>query len=246
MQIDWLERKLFLKWRLQIYKCNLLSKGLFNTLLTNGRIDLMNTVLFVKANDRGIEQAVSVKLYHAFLDSYKENHPDDSIIELDLFDEELPYMNANMINGIFKASRGMELTGDEQVSVEVSNKYMTQFLAADKVVFGFPMWNRTVPAVLHTYMDYLNQVGKTFKYTAEGPIGLISDKKVALLTARGGIYSGESSGEMSYNYIRNNMLFFGVTEFEDVIVEGHDQYPDQAMGIITTGIVNAEKAAVDF
>jgi FMN-dependent NADH-azoreductase len=48
-----------------------------------------------------------------------------------------------------------------QQAAEVANKYLEQFLAADKVVFGFPMWNMTVPAVLHTYLDYLNQAGKT-------------------------------------------------------------------------------------
>ncbi|MNJ41336.1 FMN-dependent NADH-azoreductase 1 [compost metagenome] len=55
----------------------------------------MSTVLFVKANNRGLEQAVSVMLYQAFLDSYKESHPGDTIIELDLFKEELPYLNAS-------------------------------------------------------------------------------------------------------------------------------------------------------
>ncbi|WP_424766859.1 FMN-dependent NADH-azoreductase [Paenibacillus sp. sgz302251] len=208
----------------------------------------MSTVLFVKANDRAIEQAISVKLYHAFLDSYKKSHPEDTIIELDLFKEELPYMNADMINGNFKAARGMELTSEEQAAVEVSGKYIDQFLAADKVVFGFPLWNLTIPAVLHTYIDYIYQAGKTFSYTAEGPVGLIPDKKVALINARGGIYSEgpAAAAEMSFNYVRNIMSFFGVTNFENVIVEGHAQLPDQAETIIANGIAQAEKAAVGF
>lgn len=208
----------------------------------------MSTVLFVKANDRGIEQAVSVKLYQAFLDSYKKSHPEDTVIELDLFKEELPYMNADMINGNFKASRGYDLTPEEQAAVDVSGKYIDQFLAADKVVFGFPLWNLTIPAVLHTYIDYIYQAGKTFKYTEQGPVGLIPDKKVALLNARGGIYSEgpAASAEMSHTYIKNIMSFFGVTQFEDVIVEGHNQLPDQAEALISQGIANAEKAAVGF
>ncbi|MCD9025386.1 FMN-dependent NADH-azoreductase [Cohnella silvisoli] len=208
----------------------------------------MSTVLFVKANDRAIEQAVSVKLYQAFLDSYKRNHPEDTIIELDLFKETLPYLNADMINGNFKAARGYDLTPEEQAAVEVSGKYVDQFLAADKVVFAFPLWNFTIPAVLHTYIDYINQAGKTFSYTAEGPVGLIPDKKVALLNARGGIYSEgpAAAAEMSFNYVRNIMSFFGVTNFENVIVEGHAQLPDQAEAIVAQGIANAEKAAAGF
>ena len=208
----------------------------------------MSTVLFIKANDRDIEQAVSVKLYHAFLDSYKKSHPEDTIIEVDLFKQELPYMNADMINGNFKAARGFDLTPAEQAAVEVSGKYIDQFLAADKVVFGFPLWNLTIPAVLHTYIDYIYQAGKTFKYTEQGPVGLIPDKKVALLTARGGIYSEgpAAAAEMAHNYVKNIMMFFGVTDFADVIVEGHNQLPDQAANLIADGIAKAEQAAVSF
>jgi len=208
----------------------------------------MSKVLFVKANDRGIEQAVSVKLYQSFLDSYKASHQNDEVIELDLFQEELPYMNANMINGNFKSARGMELTAAERAQVEVSSKYIEQFLAADKVVFGFPLWNMTIPAVLHTYIDYIYQAGKTFKYTENGPVGLIPDTKVALLNARGGIYSEgpAAAAEMSVNYIRNIMSFFGVTDFTTVIVEGHNQMPDQAESLIAAGVEQAAAAAVSF
>lgn len=208
----------------------------------------MNTTLFIKANDRGIEQAVSVKLFHSFLNSYKSNHPGDTIIELDLFKEELPYLNADMINGNFKAARGMDLTVSEQAAVSISNKYVEQFLAADKVVFGFPLWNMTVPAVLHTYLDYLNQAGKTFIYTPDGVVGLIPNKKIALLTARGGIYSNGpmESLEMSLNLVQNTMKFFGATDFTNVIVEGHNHFPDQASTLIAGGIAQAESAAVAF
>ncbi|CAM3537671.1 FMN-dependent NADH-azoreductase [Marinicrinis lubricantis] len=208
----------------------------------------MSTVLFVKANNRPMEQAVSVKLYEAFLGSYKESHPEDTIIELDLFQVELPYMNADLINGKFKAGRGMELTPEEAAAFEISSKYLNQFLAADKVVFAFPLWNMTIPAVLHTYIDYIYEAGKTFKYTEQGPVGLIPDKKIALLNARGGVYSEgpAAAAEMSLNFVRNIMMFFGVTDITTVVVEGHNQMPDQAEAIIGQGIENAKKAAVSF
>jgi len=208
----------------------------------------MSTVLFVKANDRPVEQAVSVKLYEAFLGSYKESHPEDTVVELDLFQVDLPYLNADMINGKFKAARGFELTPREAAAVQVSGKYLDQFLAADKVVFAFPLWNFTVPAVLHTYIDYIYEAGKTFKYTEQGPVGLIPDKKIALLNARGGVYSEgpAAAAEMSLNFIRNIMMFFGVTDLTTVVVEGHNQLPHEAEAIIAQGIENAKKAAVSF
>ncbi|MBO2942527.1 FMN-dependent NADH-azoreductase [Paenibacillus sp. F411] len=207
----------------------------------------MSTVLFVKANDRG-DAAVSVKLYEAFLESYKATHSEDEIIELDLFQEELPYLNSDMINGNYKAAQGMELTPGEQAAVAVSDKYINQFLAADKVVFGFPLWNLSIPAVLHTYMDYITQAGKTFKYTETGPVGLIPDKKVALINARGGMYSEgpAAASEMSLNYMRNMLSFFGVHNFEFIIVEGHNQMRDQAEALVADGVARAKKAAASF
>ncbi|HDR7411909.1 FMN-dependent NADH-azoreductase [Bacillus toyonensis] len=208
----------------------------------------MATVLFVKANNRPAEQAVSVKLYEAFLANYKEAHPNDTVVELDLYKEELPYVGVDMINGTFKASKGFDLTEEEAKAVAVADKYLNQFLEADKVVFGFPLWNLTIPAVLHTYIDYLNRAGKTFKYTPEGPVGLIGDKKIALLNARGGVYSEgpATEVEMAVKYVASMMGFFGATNMETVVIEGHNQFPDKAEEIITAGLEEAAKVASKF
>lgn len=208
----------------------------------------MTTVLFVKANNRPADQAVSVKLYEAFLASYKESHPDDTVVELDLYKEELPYVGVDLINGTFKAGKGLDLTEEEAIAVAVADKYLDQFLAADKVVFGFPLWNLTIPAVLHTYIDYLNRAGKTFKYTPEGPVGLIDNKKIALLNASGGVYSYGPAAEMemAVKYVANMMGFFGAKDIEIVVIEGHNQFPDQAEDIIATGLEKAVKVASMF
>lgn len=208
----------------------------------------MTTVLFVKANNRPANQAVSVKLYEAFLASFKESHPDDTIIELDLYKEELPYVGVDMINGTFKDSRGLDLTEKEAQAVAIADKYLNQFLEADKVVFGFPLWNLTIPAVLHTYIDYLNRAGKTFKYTPEGPVGLIQNKKIAILNARGGIYSEGPAAEMemAVKYVESMMGFFGAKDLEKVVIEGHNQLPNKAEEIIATGLEKASKVASTF
>lgn len=208
----------------------------------------MANVLFVKANSRPAEQAVSVQLYDAFLASYKETHPQDEVVELDLFAENLPYYDTDKINGMFKLGKGLELTAEEQAATNLVNKYLNQFLAADKVVFAFPLWNFTVPAVLHTYLDYLSQAGKTFRYTAEGPVGLLTDKKVTLLNARGGVYSeGPAAAvEMSVKYVQTILGFWGVQDITTVIVEGHNQFPDKAKEIIAEGIQKATTVAAAF
>lgn len=74
----------------------------------------MANVLFVKANDRPAEQAVSVQMYDTFLKAYKERHPQDTIKELDLFSMGLPYYGNAAISGLYKAAQGLEATAEER------------------------------------------------------------------------------------------------------------------------------------
>ncbi|GIN18563.1 FMN-dependent NADH-azoreductase 1 [Shouchella clausii] len=207
----------------------------------------MATVLMINASDR-LEQGVSVKMYNQFLNSYKEAHPNDTVEELNLFAEKLPYYGNIAITGQYKKAQGMELTGEEKEIVETIERYQEQFLNADKVVFAFPLWNFTVPAPLITYLSYLAQAGKTFRYTETGPVGLVGSKEVALLNARGGVYSNEAmaASEMAANLVRTTMAFWGITQPVEVIIEGHNAVPDQAEAIISEGLENVKKVAVAF
>jgi FMN-dependent NADH-azoreductase len=208
----------------------------------------MANVLFVKANDRPAEQSVSVRMYDTFLQTYRTNNPEDSISELDLYDVELPYYGNTAITGMYKLNQGFEASTEEKKAAEIVNQYLEQFLAADKVIFAFPLWNFTVPAPLITYISYLSQGGKTFKYTAEGPVGLAADKKVVLLSARGGDYSSEQMApmEMAINYIKVAISLWGITNPETIVIEGHNQYPDRSSEIIETGLSNTAKLASGF
>lgn len=208
----------------------------------------MSHVLFVKANNRPADQSVTVKLYESFLKTYKETHPEDLVTELNLFEADLPYYDNDMLNGLFKLGKGIPVTPEEQKAADLANTYLDQFLGADKVVFAFPLWNFTIPAQLLTYLFYLNQAGKTFKYTPEGPVGLVGDKKVALLQARGGVYSEApmSDVEMSLKYVATSLAFWGINNPEIVVVEGHNQFPDRAEEIIQDGVKRAADLAAKF
>ncbi|MEW4369137.1 FMN-dependent NADH-azoreductase [Paenibacillus kandeliae] len=208
----------------------------------------MSKVLFVKANNRPADQAITVQLYDAFLESYKASHPEDEVQVLDLFEEKPAYYDAFVIGANFKASQGIEVSAEEQAAVDLINRYMTQFLEAEKVVIAFPLWNFTVPAVLHTYFDYLSQAGKTFKYTPEGPVGLAGGKKVMLLHASGGVYS-EGPGadvELAVRYVRSMLGFWGITDVEKFLIEGHNAFPDRAAQIVAEGLEKAKETAKQF
>ncbi|MGE7593366.1 FMN-dependent NADH-azoreductase [Peribacillus frigoritolerans] len=208
----------------------------------------MTKVLFVKVNDRPAEQAISSKMYDTFLQAYKETHRADEVTELDLFKEELPYYGNTAITGLYKRNQGLELTAEEENAAKLVDQYLNQFMAMDKVVFAFPLWNSTVPAPLITYLSYLAQAGKMFNYTAEGPVGYAGDKKVMLLNARGSDYASEgmASAEMAVNLVKNIIGLWGINNPETVVIEGHNQYPDRTQKIIADGLENVAKAAEAF
>lgn len=208
----------------------------------------MTKVLFVKVNDRPAEQAISSKMYDTFLQTYKETHRADEVTELDLFKEELPYYGNTAITGLYKRNQGLELTAEEENAAKLVDQYLNQFLAMDKVVFAFPLWNSTVPAPLITYLSYLAQAGKMFNYTAEGPVGYAGDKKVMLLNARGSDYAleGMASAEMAVNLVKTIIGLWGINNPETVVIEGHNQYPDRTQKIIADGLENVAKAAEAF
>jgi len=208
----------------------------------------MSKVLFIKVNDRPSDQAVSVKMYETFLATYKESHPNDEIIELDLFKENLPYYGNDAITAMYKKGQGMELTAEEEHLSSLVEKYLNQFLSVDKAVFAFPLWNATVPAPLVTYISYLAQAGKMFNYTAEGPVGYAGDKKVMLLSSRGSDYSSEQMApyEMAVNYVKAAISLWGIHNPEVVVIEGHNQYTDRSQEIVASGLQATAEAAAKF
>ncbi|OPH47358.1 FMN-dependent NADH-azoreductase [Paenibacillus ferrarius] len=204
----------------------------------------MATTLFIQANNRPAEYSVSVKMYETFLSSYEESYPLDSIVKVNLYDEQLPYLGATMITGNYKVAQSMTLTWEEESEQQIIRKHLEQFLAADKIVIAFPLWNLTVPAVLHTYLDYLHQPRKTFKYTAEGLVGLLPDKKVAILNARGGVYA--ETEELAVHFVKAHLQVFGIRDITTIVIEGHNQYPDRRDSIIAEGLRNTALAAKGF
>ncbi|SDT24052.1 FMN-dependent NADH-azoreductase [Paenibacillaceae bacterium GAS479] len=207
----------------------------------------MSNILFVKANDRPAEQAISVQMYNTFLDAYKSANPTDTVTELDLYTEILPFYGNTAITGMYKAAQGYELTAEEQTAVELVNKYVNQFLEADKVVFAFPLWNFAAPAPLVNYVSYLAQAGKTFRYTAEGPQGLVTGKKAILLNARGGVYSEGPMSEIeaAIRPIKGALGLFGI-QAQELIIEGHNQFQDRTQEILRDGLDKVKAVAAAF
>ncbi|MBP2242806.1 FMN-dependent NADH-azoreductase [Cytobacillus eiseniae] len=201
-------------------------------------------VLVVKANNRPASEGVTSKMYEVFMEEARKVSGID-LHTFDVYKEDMPYFGQDFFSAMGKSAQGLELNEIEQRILAASTKAMDAFMAADVVVFAFPLWNKTIPAPLQTFIDYIYRAGMTFKYTENGPIGLVPNKKVIILNARGGVYSTPEMQpfEMSVNYVKQIMNFFGVQAIEEVIIEGHNQYPDRAEEIVAEGMERVKVSA---
>ncbi|GAE46978.1 FMN-dependent NADH-azoreductase [Mesobacillus boroniphilus JCM 21738] len=167
------------------------------------------------------------------------------------FKENIPHIDADVLGGWGKLQKGTEfteLTADEQSKVGRLAELVDQFTAADKFVFVTPLWNFSFPPVMKAYLDAVAVAGKTFRYTQEGPVGLMTDKKALHIQARGGYYSeGPAANmEMGNRYIETIMNFFGVPSMECLYLEGHNANPEKAQEIKENGIARAKDLAHTF
>ena len=116
-----------------------------------------------------------------------------------------------------------ELTVVQKRENAISEALVTQFLAADVVVLGAPMYNFAIPSQLKAWIDRVAQVGRTFKYTEKGPQGLAGGKTVIVASTRGGVYSTTEGGramEHQESYLQTVFGFLGVTDIRFVRAEG--------------------------
>src|SRR5690606_10407602 len=114
-----------------------------------------------------------------------------------------------------------DLLGPEsRAQVERADAVMAEFLAADVIVLGAPMYNFGIPSQLKTWIDLIAVAGKTFRYTESGAEGLAGDKRVILAATAGGRHAGQASGVAHIDYLRFLLGFFGITDIEVLVAEG--------------------------
>ncbi|MFQ3545210.1 FMN-dependent NADH-azoreductase [Halobacillus rhizosphaerae] len=211
----------------------------------------MSKVLYITAHPHDETQSYSMAAASAFINKYKEVNESDEVVHIDLYKENIPHIDADVFQGWGKLQSGKgfeELSQSEKEKVGRLSELSEQFIDADKYVFVTPLWNFSFPPVMKAYIDSVAVAGKAFKYTEEGPVGLLTDKKALHIQARGGIYSeGPAAGmEMGDRYLQTVMNFFGVPSYEGLFVEGHAAMPDKAEDIKQDGINRAKDLAQTF
>ncbi|MCM3001632.1 FMN-dependent NADH-azoreductase [Paenibacillus cellulositrophicus] len=209
----------------------------------------MATVLYITAHPLNPEESYSLAVGKQFIEAYREANPTDEVVHLDLYKENIPQIDADVLRGWGKLRSGSsfdQLSEAEKSKVARLEEILNQFMAADKYVFVSPMWNFTVPPVLKAYTDATSIPGKTFKYTEKGPIGLLPGKKALHIQASGSVYSEGPLApiEMGYSYMKTILQFYGI-ETEAIFVEG-TAVSERAPFIKEKAIAQAKEAAKRF
>ena len=176
----------------------------------------MTTLLKLNTSIFG-ENGASSRLTKEFVARWLEAHPGARVIERDLAANPVPHLTAEVFAG-FNAKPG-ERTPAQQAAVEVSDALIDELKRADVLVLGLPMYNFGVPSTLKAYFDYVGRAGETFRYTANGPEGLLTGKQAYVFAARGGLYAGAPS-ETETSYVRQFLSFLAITDIEFVYAEG--------------------------
>src|SRR6185369_5675269 len=173
-------------------------------------------------------QSATRELGVAIVGKWQRQNPRGQVRYLDLVREPLNHLTGEVLGAesVPLDQRNPELQRD----VAAGQRALEDFLAADVIVVGAPMYNFSIPSQLKAWIDRIAVKGKTFRYTEKGPEGLAKGKKVIIVSARGGIYGAGSPAaalDFQENYLRGVLGFLGITDIEFVRAEGLNYGPAQ-------------------
>lgn len=179
----------------------------------------MKHILHLKSSIQG-SASYSIRLGDAIIEKIQDKHPGSSLEEVDLAEMEIPHLNPALFRTFFIP--GDQLTEEEKATIRLSDDFVKQLFAADIIVIGAPLYNFTIPSSLKAWIDYITRPGITFGYGENGPVGLVTGKKIYVAMSSGGVYS-EGPGKANdfvAPYLKAFLGLLGITDLTVVRAEG--------------------------
>jgi len=178
----------------------------------NGAERSTDRVLRILRIDASARHAASVSrgLADRLVDRLRTQHPGAELVVRDL-SIGLPFVNETMIEGFYTPAA--DRSDEQRMALALSDELVAELAAADRVVIATPIYNFSVPAALKAWIDLVCRAGLTFKYTENGPLGLLADRKTYLIAASGGVPIGGPMDFLS-GYLRQVLGFIGIRDVE--------------------------------
>jgi FMN-dependent NADH-azoreductase len=180
------------------------------------------------------DHSVSRRLSAALVAQWRGADPTVTVMYRDLGAEPPAHLSGEIL-----AAENLEssrLTDHQRLELGLSEALMQEFLAADAIVIGAPMYNFAIPTQLRAWIDRIVQAGRTFRYTEAGPIGLAGDKRVVIVSSRGGVYATPERQAMDFQeaYLRLVFNFIGITDISVIRADGLAMGPEPRERAIAT------------
>lgn len=176
----------------------------------------MSTLLQVNSSlfsDKGNSSTLS----NEFVRNWLAKHPGGKVVVRDLSTSPVPHLDSSTVQAFFTPAENR--TAEQRALVTLSDTLIAELVNADAVVIGVPLYNFGVPSTLKAYFDQLARAGVTFKYTETGPVGLLADKPVHFIAARGGFHQGKASDSQT-SFLTSFFNFLGIQSINYIYAEG--------------------------
>lgn len=190
----------------------------------------MSKVLVLKSSIMA-EHSQSNRMADFLIEQHQEKG--DSVTVRDLVANQIPMLDSETVGALRPAG---ELSERQREAAELSDQLIAELNDHDVIVFTAPMYNYSIPVQLKTYIDMVLRAGVTFRYTENGPEGLVKGKKAMVLTTRGGIHKGLPS-DLITPYMQTILNFIGITDVQYVYAE--------ALAFGPEAVAQAQHAAQD-
>jgi FMN-dependent NADH-azoreductase len=184
--------------------------------------------------------SVSRQLSSAIVEALAKADPTLEIVARDLDADPIPHLDSSSFG--LRPVEGGDDTAARSAAV------LQEFLDADVVVIGAPMYNLGIPSQLKAWFDRILIAGKTFRYTASGPEGLAGGKRVIVASARGGLYApGTAQADSDFHepYLKTLFRFIGIDEIALVRAEGVAISPEQRQAAVSAALASAHAVAAE-
>jgi FMN-dependent NADH-azoreductase len=162
-------------------------------------------------------QGQSTLLADRFVEKWKKENPDGKVIVRDLASKPVPHLTGERFQALL--TEAGERTAEQAAFAAESDHLIEELESADAIVLGLPMYNFGIPSTLKAWIDHIARAGKTFKYTANGPVGLLADRPVHIFATRGGYYEGTPMDTQSA-YMTHFLNFIGIHDMKFIYAEG--------------------------
>lgn len=180
----------------------------------------MTRILHIESSARPVPGSFSRRLAADLLDRLITAHPGAVVTVRDLAADPLPHVDAAFVAAMFVPED--ERSPEQRAAMRLSEALVSELEAADIVVVGAPMYNYGVPSALKAWIDHVVRARRTFRHTPEGPVGLLADRPVYIVSAAGGVYSEGATARMDFfhPYMRAVLGKIGLKDLRFIRVEG--------------------------